>query len=160
MVILSLDPGKTTGYALATFAGGGVTFEEFGQLLVVRDARSLYPKNVQLLADLVERADIIVCETFDVAGPQVQLDPMRVVGLLQGMWAQVESEGLVQVVWQQPSAMTPGRAVFKSVMPVAGASKAPHASDAIAHLGTWVLKQGVPVSHTSTNENWEALRVG
>ena len=133
--VLGVDPGDTTGYALAevAFDQGEWAFV----LLYCGDAD--FPKGIRELLARVTRPDVVVIEDYIIRQPHIGQSPIaiKVIGSLQVFCCLTT----VQVVFQQPSekGRFPNTRLYK--YGIEKIKRSAHQMDAIRHIAIWAQKE-------------------
>lgn len=135
--VLGVDPGDTTGYALAE-----VVFDQGEWALdIINCGDADFPDGVQALLSrsvLPPKPDVVVIEDYIIRQPHIGQSPIaiKVIGVLEVIFHCTP----VQVVLQQPSEKSrfPDTRLFKYGIEKTGVSA--HARDAIRHIAIWAQK--------------------
>lgn len=138
--VLAIDPGKTTGVAIATLTpADGMAVALSYQTQVID-----WPDSAAWLASLIKEADLVICEDWrlrpnkalQVCGDVLWGD--RCAGYVEGTCV----SNWISLCWQQPSEMTHFREYIKGTITNMdeGWPKSEHAQDALVHLFVWLLK--------------------
>jgi len=146
MITLSIDPGKTSGFAL--IANGKVV--EAGELHIDT------AKGLALAVELVDQADAVAIEDVGyVPSGKVRIETMHHLGVRAGAWACLARQRGLEVQWVHPNTWqramlhrggrNPGRAMLKRLSMArarqeSGRVLGENASDAVC-LGLWADRE-------------------
>lgn len=137
-MILTIDPGKTTGYALGNFNESDRTIRvvEYGELRTFGTYE--FATKLQALIGLSNR---VVIERFHNAGPQMDTSPLLVTGAVFAL-AAVGCPAVKRIDYQQPDvpAFITKRFSETSVLTPALVGSQ-HAYDAITHLWDYFYRR-------------------
>ena len=129
MRLLSIDPGDTTGYVIATVEGKDIDVEEFGEVLYPKDVREL------LVRCFSERFDVVVVEDFIIRKPLIgdKVVANRIVGAFEVLIPED------RFVLQQPAEK---QRVPDEVLETYDLHEfnSKHVTDAARHIVIWVQK--------------------
>lgn len=127
-IILSIDPGDTTGYALAEVSKEQIKILDFGL--------ATYPIGVRRLHELAKGVDVVVIEDFIIRKPLIGERPsaLRIIGSFE-----IAFPSRPQIVLQQP--FEKGRCPDKLLQKLSLWEGSPHIRDAFRHCVIYAQKK-------------------
>jgi len=142
MLVLALDPGKSTGYAMVQVIDRQMKLIDIG---VEKD------EQVKYIGELILQADVVICEDFKIRPNMARAgnfdyDNMvapRVIGKIE-LLCQMGNKELVK----QQASLKPMGFAYMQLRYVKG-KKGTHAEDALSHAGYYLVKNqlALPLKH-------------
>lgn len=129
-LILSLDPGVSTGYVLAEVEGCFCTVVDYG---IISHNIKLRPKFEAKTADylklweLMDKSDVILCEDVVPGGRNFNLTPVYIIGVIQYFATDIKCDLYTRIPTLMKGPNKWGKETINKITPV-------HAQDAMAHL--------------------------